>query len=393
MAEVGQTQGQAVSNGTTPVLAAQQISRLVFWQGMVSHHQWPYIYELANTFGYEVTWVTLGSNEREMREKMGWPNLEDSRLNLVSKPSPTQIKELLRSKDQSSLHVFSGPTSDSQMREHFLAALKTRARIGIMSEPPMPNRIPTFVKSAGHNLFRIRYGSRISHVFAIGHMGINWYKSVGYSNKQIVPWAYFPPTPQLPERSLPNSEFQMIYIGALNSRKGPDVLIKSLAFLATKLRWKLTLIGEGHLQPECMEIAQKLGVASNIEFKRFMPYEEAMAQLAKSDLAVVPSRHDGWGAVVSEALLAGIPVVCTENCGAADLVRNPLHGSVVPANDPAALGKALLHRYTVGSIDGVFRNRLSEWAQSISGKAGAEHFHQLLTEESQTEALPQWAAS
>ncbi len=257
----------------------------------------------------------------------------------------------------------------------------------------MPNRIPMFVKSAGHNLFRIRYGSRISHVFSIGHLGTKWYKSVGYSNRQIIPWAYFPPTPNLPERTYPNSEYQIVYIGALNSRKGPDVLFKSLAFLAKKSKWKLTVIGEGHLQAQCQDIAQRLGVASNIEFKRFLPYEDAMAELAKADLAVVPSRHDGWGAVVSEALLCGVPVICTDQCGAADLVRNPLRGAIVPANDPAAMGKAILHWYTVGALDGVNRNRRAEWAQSISGAAGAAHFNSVIAPEPEEGSIPIWAAS
>ncbi|MFX9050260.1 glycosyltransferase, partial [Acinetobacter baumannii] len=69
-------------------------------------------------------------------------------------------------------------------------------------------------------------------------------------------------------------------------------------------------------------------MADSVEVVPFQPYSQAMALLAQSDVVVVPSRHDGWGAVVNEAIGYGIPVVCTDRCGSLDMVTRPRLGTV-----------------------------------------------------------------
>jgi len=53
------------------------------------------------------------------------------------------------------------------------------------------------------------------------------------------------------------------------------------------------------------------------------------------------SEHEPFGAVVNEALLAGLPVVCSDRAGARGLVREGLSGAVVDAGRPGALDAAL----------------------------------------------------
>ena len=49
---------------------------------------------------------------------------------------------------------------------------------------------------------------------------------------------------------------------------------------------------------------------------------------------VLPSRHDGWGVVIQEALSAGLPVIATRQTGAAyDLVEEGKNGFLVEADD------------------------------------------------------------
>jgi len=63
--------------------------------------------------------------------------------------------------------------------------------------------------------------------------------------------------------------------------------------------------------------------------------------MAGYDLVVLPSRYDGWGAVVNEALQQGVPVLASDNAGASALVRASGAGAVFGATDAAALAAHL----------------------------------------------------
>ena len=181
--------------------------------------------------------------------------------------------------------------------------------------------------------------------------------------------------------------------GGLNSRKGPDVLFEALKHLKHK-RWELKCIGEGHLATECKKLATNNGFASQVDFQNFLPYNEAMEILANADLAVVPSRHDGWGAVVNEALMRGIPVVCTNHCGASELLTDPFRGTVVPAGDANALGEALSHWHSIGPLNTSRRAHILNWAnQNVLGECGAEYFHKIMNPQSESREVPAWLAS
>ena len=46
------------------------------------------------------------------------------------------------------------------------------------------------------------------------------------------------------------------------------------------------------------------------------------------DCLSASSYHDGWGAVVSEALLIGIPVICSDTCGSSVIVKASGFGGI-----------------------------------------------------------------
>ena len=64
---------------------------------------------------------------------------------------------------------------------------------------------------------------------------------------------------------------------------------------------------------------------------------------AEADAFVLPSRHDGWGVVINEALGAGLPIIVSDGVGAAhDLVTHGVNGLITPAGDACALRDALV---------------------------------------------------
>ncbi|HSP79372.1 MAG TPA: glycosyltransferase, partial [Myxococcaceae bacterium] len=64
---------------------------------------------------------------------------------------------------------------------------------------------------------------------------------------------------------------------------------------------------------------------------------------ARTHVLVHPSLADGFSYAVVEAMASGVPVIVTDNTGAADLVEDGVNGYIVPTADPHALRERLEH--------------------------------------------------
>lgn len=83
------------------------------------------------------------------------------------------------------------------------------------------------------------------------------------------------------------------------------------------------------------------GLPEGIEFLGSVPHATMLKAFEDADVLIFPTLSDGFGMVVSEALSRGVPVITTDQAGAADLIRSGENGLIVPAADEAALEQAL----------------------------------------------------
>lgn len=79
-----------------------------------------------------------------------------------------------------------------------------------------------------------------------------------------------------------------------------------------------------------------------------VPSGELYRYYTQASVVVVPSLEDGWCFVVTEAMACGIPVICTDQTGAAEVIREGIDGFVIPARDVERLKEALLYLYEHG---------------------------------------------
>ena len=104
---------------------------------------------------------------------------------------------------------------------------------------------------------------------------------------------------------------------------------------------------------------------------------DALAQAYRdADALVVPSLYEPWGLVVHEGLAHGLPVVATDQVGAADDLVDPgVNGYVVAAESAAELGEAMsaIAAWTPNRRE-ESRLRSSERLASFSVRQGAEGF-------------------
>jgi glycosyltransferase involved in cell wall biosynthesis len=135
---------------------------------------------------------------------------------------------------------------------------------------------------------------------------------------------------------------RFLYCGQLIDRKGVDLLVESFLTIARfDPGTTLTLVGEG---PKRDELTRRVppDLAPRIRFLGFESVEQLPRRFSDADVLVLPSRHDGWGVVVNQALAASLAIVCSDAVGAADdLVEPQRNGLVFARGDGAALTSCL----------------------------------------------------
>jgi glycosyltransferase involved in cell wall biosynthesis len=128
------------------------------------------------------------------------------------------------------------------------------------------------------------------------------------------------------------------------ARKGVDQLLAAFATLPENAR--LLLVGrEAELPQLLAQLAEP--VRRRVRYAGFQAPDALPQLFAQADVFVLPSRHDGWGVVVNQALGAGLPIIASDQVGAAhDLVRENENGFTFPASDANALAAAMLRYAT-----------------------------------------------
>jgi glycosyltransferase involved in cell wall biosynthesis len=350
--------------------------RIVFWQNLLSFYQVPHIAALAAYPDVEVVWVVEKTISPD-RVAQGWKVPEVAGVEVVVAPNAAAVQQIVKERPEDSVHIFSGIHQDSLIRTAFYLCVKTRARIGLLTEPPFPGRLRDLASPVVHGVHRLFYGKRISFILGIGPMAVDFYRSVGYPASLVFPYGYFPAAPLSPPALSDAGEVRIMYLGQLIERKGVDLLLQALGAL-TDLNWSLTIVGDGDQKEALAALGKTLGLESRVTFHNSLENDRAMLMMEQSDLFVLPSRHDGWGVVVNEALLRGVPVICSDRCGASDLLEAPWRGETFEAGSAQRLEAALRRRISQGKRTAEEAQRIRQWSRCIEGPAIAEYLLQAI---------------
>src|SRR5262249_54780263 len=130
--------------------------------------------------------------------------------------------------------------------------------------------------------------------------------------------------------------------GQMIRRKGVDLLLKAFQRLVeSRFDVHLILVGREADLPEFL--AQiSANAKSRVVYEGFQAPEKLNEYFARSDVFLLPSRYDGWGVVVNQALAAGLPIITSDAVGAGvDFVENGSNGMCVEAGDEDALYRAM----------------------------------------------------
>jgi glycosyltransferase involved in cell wall biosynthesis len=136
---------------------------------------------------------------------------------------------------------------------------------------------------------------------------------------------------------------RLLCVATLIPRKGHDVLLEALAGLKER-DWTLEAIGSHERDPDhatrLLVTAQRYGLEERILWGGERDAAGLAAAYHRAELFVLPSRYEGYGMVVTEALSRGLPVITTTGGALVDTLP-PTAGLAVTPDDAAALEDAL----------------------------------------------------
>ena len=180
----------------------------------------------------------------------------------------------------------------------------------------------------------------------------------------------------------------MLAVGRLDPVKGFETLIDAIALLHKRgIDLDCRLVGSGPLDPMLRRRAEKLGVASRIEFAGPQTQECIRKWMSTATLFVLPSQvaangnRDGIPVALMEAMASGCPVVSTRVSGIPELIEHDQDGVLVEQRDPVALADAIARLLESNDL----RQRLAAGARTrieteFDARKEAGRLHVLMTE-------------
>lgn len=323
----------------------------ITWQPVLTDHQ-AFTYEALSLQAKTPLLAYVLTMEDATRRAQGWQDtqVESIERRLVPKRGGLLYCYRKMREHRQDVHLFASAFQNLKMLYCLLLAVLFRVEFYIISEPYSPiaqgyfsnklgvrERLKAALRPFLYKVYMTLLKRRMSGIFSISSKAVEQYSSSGVARNKLFPFGYF--VPSIEARS-PNHErtegLKVVFVGALIARKGVDLLIE--AIVRSKAPVTLDIYGPG--DPSLLA-----SDSDRVFFRGTIPFGMTQRTIATYDVLVLPSRYDGWGVVVNEALCAGVPVICSDQVGARALVERYGAGVVLDSNDPNALESIITALY------------------------------------------------
>jgi len=156
---------------------------------------------------------------------------------------------------------------------------------------------------------------------------------------------------------LPGNGVKLLFVGGLVPVKGVDILLQACSVLLSKgMEFHLALVGKGPEEENVKQWINSLNLKGNVTLIGEVPHPQIASYFAAADIFVLPSRQEGLGIVLIEALASGTAIVASRTGGIPDLINDGENGILVNPENIQDLAQSLSELIQ----DEGLRNRLSQ---------------------------------
>jgi glycosyltransferase involved in cell wall biosynthesis len=146
-------------------------------------------------------------------------------------------------------------------------------------------------------------------------------------------------------------------VGRLAEQKALHILLAATpCLLKEDPATRVLIVGEGPLRQTLEQKARSMGVSHAVTFAGY--HSDPVPLYRAMDVFVLPSRYEGFGIALIEAMALGVPVIAARVVGMVDVVQDKVTGLLVPFGDSKALASAILRLFS----EPILRQRLREGA-------------------------------
>lgn len=361
----------------TSHLNACDFSRIIFWEPSYSPHKSEFISAIACALpDVEIIYVA-DQDLSDVRKSMGWSTPKPNGYKLIASPQEERVVELFKKDQAGTFHVISGLRRVHSIVIALREIKKTQAPFAIMSEPRVGEGWKGKLRYLQSWITEGWIRRNASFILAIGANGPSWFKSVGYTQSKIFPFAYFIQTNAQKTSCNTDQDVRIGYLGRLVKEKGVYDITRACSELT--IPYTLIFAGSGK-ESSSLKVQSDL-LNTNTHFAGVLPMSSVPEFISNLDVLILASntKDDGWGVVISEALLVGTPVIATDNVGASLILDNHILGHVVPPNSPRQIKIAIEKLYHSDLRNSESREIRKKWAvKSLTSEAGASTFIEIL---------------
>jgi glycosyltransferase involved in cell wall biosynthesis len=137
-----------------------------------------------------------------------------------------------------------------------------------------------------------------------------------------------------------------LFVGELIPRKGLRQLLQACAILQQRQvqNYRLVVIGDGAERESLEKLAWAENLTDVVTWQGWLPYERLGSYFESATALIFPTLEDVWGMVLPEAMAFGLPVLCSNWAGAAELIVPGENGDLFDPQQPEALAD-IMSRY------------------------------------------------
>lgn len=337
--------------------------RKIIW---VLPHPTPYNVYLLNALGERIAIPSEALYRWAVLPNHPWSELPERKFSwrIADNPGGRDAHlERLASSDDSVLFIFAG-WRDKTIFPILVRRWRRRLPYAFWSDTP---KVSGGVGRWLVNAVQMFFTGRALALLATGTPAIRNYSAMGVAQAKLknFPFVVDPGhfARALAIRSKRAHESPVTFVmpaRLMDYLKGQRVAIEAVAKSRARVPdvpLRLVLAGSGPDGAMLRELARRLGVAEQVEFRGWVEYEDVPAMLGEADALVLPSRWDPFPVAVIEGMAAGLPVLGSSACGSVqERVVEGVNGFIHTAGDSDQLAENMLAIATSSSLRGEMQN-------------------------------------
>ena len=308
-----------------------KIPQILSWSPTLTDHQ-SHTYSAIGKIGNIDIICNLTKRSHNKRIEQGWKDSEVENVKRIYIPRLGLFFHAVHTlfENKEAIHVFASPFEDKRLIPIIILAVRLNFNVYLLAEPyaivsdryldggvNYVDHLKRYLRPVLYKLYFRCIGKRLRGIFAISKLAKAQFITAGVDKNKIISFGYFVPKKTLNVQSffIEEKKLRLVFVGSLIERKNINYLIDTI-IRANNLGINVQLDVYGHGEPINYNFSQNC-----VKYRGVIPFGNAQDVISDYDFLVLPSKFDGWGVVVNESILAGVPVICSDKVGAGTLIE------------------------------------------------------------------------